>query len=543
MRNIVKRFNSISFKLIITLIALYIMYSSIIWYKFIYRIDKTSFENTVLETMSYLEIIKEALIFNMMNRHSEIIQTRVDNINTFQNLPALTLISHSGEIKFSSDITRLNKKITRGSSQICNECHIKKGNSIVDFKSKPRNWFIEEDNNERYLKAFIPIKNQLQCYTAECHVHKKENGILGVLESEKSLYYIDTLKRERNIDALIIGTICFALIVIIISLYVSKLINRPLTMLSQGFNGLKEGYYGYILNIKTKDEMGALVEDFNTMIETIKRSSGNINEKMQMLEQESNHLKQEIIRKEEDLKRSSQQYIHTEKLASLGRMSASIAHEINSPLTGILTFAHLILNRTPRYNETDRNDLQIIINQAERCSNLITVILGYSRAFSSNTLEMSVNKTILNMLYLIRSQKKYASISVRDSLDQTLPLIQGDSSQIEQVFTNLFINAADAMDNKGTIIIKTRKIQKNNKDYIEIEFEDTGPGIPKDSIDKIFEPFFTTKPDGKGTGLGLAVTKGIIEKLEGTITVVSETGKGAKFVIHLPIEKNMINNN
>ncbi|MBF0567151.1 MAG: PAS domain-containing sensor histidine kinase, partial [Nitrospirae bacterium] len=238
-----------------------------------------------------------------------------------------------------------------------------------------------------------------------------------------------------------------------------------------------------------------------------------------------------------EIRKTQEQYMHTEKLASLGRMAAGVAHELNSPLTGIIIFAQLLLKRIPPENKQDVEDLKVIIEQAEKCSNIIAVLLGYSRAIPSEKVNMEVNKTIESALAILQNQAKFYNITTNKNLVSNLSRVAGDPSQLEQVFINLLINASDAMNGKGKITITTRKVFDADDELVEIEFADTGPGIAEDDLEKIFEPFFTTKPEGKGTGLGLAVSKGIVQKLGGTITVKSKIGEGTSFVIRLPVLK------
>jgi two-component system NtrC family sensor kinase len=217
-------------------------------------------------------------------------------------------------------------------------------------------------------------------------------------------------------------------------------------------------------------------------------------------------------------------------------MAAGVAHEINSPLTGIVTFAHLMLKRVSPENKMDREDLEVIIEQADRCSKIIKGLLGFSRAIPAEKNEMNVNNTIRHTLGIIQNQAKFHNVKIEVKADESLPTVKGDSSQIEQVFLNLLINASDAMNDKGRIVIKTSRTVVDESPYVEIEISDTGPGIPEEHISRLFEPFFTTKPVGKGTGLGLAVSHGIVRKHGGHIIVKSTPGEGASFYVRLPIQ-------
>ncbi|HEX8949052.1 MAG TPA: ATP-binding protein [Dissulfurispiraceae bacterium] len=307
-----------------------------------------------------------------------------------------------------------------------------------------------------------------------------------------------------------------------------NIVTKPLSFLVDGMNKLSKGDMEYRINLHTKDEIGLLASSFNSMAEELMQYK----EKM---ENWTRNLEEEVEKKTAEIYKAQEQLINTEKLASLGRMAAGVAHEINSPLTGIVTFAHLMLKRTPADNPQDIEDLNVIIDQAERCSRIIKGLLGFSRKTASEKIRVDINVLIENILSMVRNQAKFYNINFDVRLDRALPEISIDAAQIQQVFVNLLLNAADAMEEKGRITILSRLLEEAGGKFVELEFSDTGPGIPDDHLGKIFEPFFTTKPVGKGTGLGLAVSYGIIKKHEGQISVKSEAGKGASFMIRLPV--------
>jgi two-component system NtrC family sensor kinase len=316
----------------------------------------------------------------------------------------------------------------------------------------------------------------------------------------------------------------------LLCLILYNFVTKPISFLVDGMNKLSKGDMDYRINLNTKDEIGLLANSFNSMVDELKQYRDK-------MEKWTKNLEEEVQKKTAEIVRAQEQLINAEKLASLGRMAAGVAHELNSPLTGIVTFAHLMMKRIPPENAQDAEDLKVIIDQAERCSKIVRGLLGFSRKTASEKAHVDINTLIENTLSMVRNQAKFYNIAFDVRLDKSIPEVNADPNQIQQVFLNLLINAADAMEEKGKITISSRMIIDRDDRFVEIEFTDTGPGIPEDIRSKVFEPFFTTKPAGKGTGLGLAVSYGIIKKHEGQIFVKSEHGQGASFFIRLPVAK------
>lgn len=328
---------------------------------------------------------------------------------------------------------------------------------------------------------------------------------------------------------LIYGVFFIASLSIPLCLILYYLVTKPISKLVYGMDKLSKGDLDYKIDINTEDEIGLLAKSFNSMVEELQKYKKGMEDWTKTLEDEIQKKTAEIVKAQEQL-------VNAEKLASLGRMAAGVAHELNSPLTGILTFAHLIKNRIPTENAQDLEDINTIIEQAERCSKIVKGLLGFARKAESEIAKTNINSLIESTVSMVRNQSKFYNINFNINLDKNLPEVFIDANQIQQVFLNLLLNAADAMEEKGDVFITTRTVEDGGKKFVEIEFTDTGPGIPEDIKDRIFEPFFTTKPTGKGTGLGLSVSYGIIKKHKGEIFVKSKYGHGASFFVRLPLE-------
>lgn len=241
----------------------------------------------------------------------------------------------------------------------------------------------------------------------------------------------------------------------------------------------------------------------------------------------------EILKMRKDLEDAHLQLVQSEKIASVGRMAAGVAHEINNPLAGALIYAELLkeeLQNDPKY----QNDIQEVINQTLRCKKIVAELLEFSRQSIGQTSSFSLKYLINQCLNLLINQALFQNIRVTTEIETDIPEMVGDMGQLQQVFTNLFINAAHAMEEKGMLKV-VANYQPDNSRFV-IKVSDTGPGIPAELRDKIFDIFFTTKPVGKGTGLGLSITQNIVQLHGGTIRFECPQGGGTTFVIELPLE-------
>jgi len=229
------------------------------------------------------------------------------------------------------------------------------------------------------------------------------------------------------------------------------------------------------------------------------------------------------------LEQAQAQLIRTEKLASIGQLAAGVAHEINNPLGTIMIYAHLLLKNFDK-DDPKREDVELIISEANRAKEIVQGLLSFARETKLKPGPVNVNDLLEDVLGLVINQSLFHNIKIEKKIDDTLPTIVADETKLKQVFLNIILNAAQAMEGSGRLIITTTK----DKKYIKIRIQDTGPGIPPEVIANLFSPFFTTKE--KGTGLGLAISYGIIERHKGKIDVETELGKGTIFTINLPLE-------
>ncbi|MBI4690374.1 MAG: HAMP domain-containing protein [Nitrospirae bacterium] len=516
-----KTLNSLTGKLILTIGTLMVAGSTIFWYFLIQHQEKELLRNSIKYGDSFIDFVEKSTRNGMLTFQQILIQQTVEAIGSAEGIIRIRMVDGKGRIAYSS-IKEEKGTMLDKSESLCMLCHSKSGESVKMQSSSIK----MGKDGYRVLNILHPIYNEPACYTSYCHAHPKEQGILGFAEADISLSILDKAikKQEIAITAYVIGFICLLSVILCTILW--NLVSTPLSILTHGMERVAAGELDYTVKIDTGDEMGDLARAFNAMTFDLKKAKDELVEW-------GNTLEKKVEEKTEEIKKAQTKLIHSEKLASLGRMAAGVAHEINSPLTGIVTFGHLLRDKFPEDSQ-EREDVEVIIEQANRCSNIIKGLLGFARATSAEKGLININDLVNSSLNMVQHKADFFDIKVVLNLDESLPPLRVDASQIQQVFLNMIINAADAMEGKGTFTVTTRKVVENGSSFAEVEFNDTGHGIMEENIPKLFEPFFTTKPVGKGTGLGLAVSHGIIQDHGGRIRVKSELGKGTSFFVRLP---------
>jgi two-component system, NtrC family, sensor kinase len=353
-------------------------------------------------------------------------------------------------------------------------------------------------------KAFVVNSWYISGYCPIYDINRKVIGILyvGILEEKYS-----QIKRNATIFSILVILISVG-IAAVLSIYLIRGIITPIRHLVAASKQMTAGNYIKKIEFTSSDEMGYLCTTFNKMVDAIAERDRKLKEQTEM------------------------QMAQSEKLASLGRLASGIAHEINNPLTGVLSYSTVLYEeiKDPGY----RADLKVIIDESMRCREIVKGILDFARETKIDKRPGSINKIINELFGILDKHVNFQNIRIKKDLAENLPEVNIDVNQIKSVFNNLAVNAADAMHNGGELTVRTRFEEAANK--IVITVSDTGMGIKKEDLSKIYDPFFTTKETGKGTGLGLSVTYSIIQRHNGTISVDSTEGKGTVFTIEFPVD-------
>jgi len=392
-----------------------------------------------------------------------------------------------------------------------------------------------------------------------------EGKIAGGIQIE--IPVVDLMANLLESKKIILVTVVLDAIVLIIfgSFLLSRVLVKPIKDLVQLTQKISEGDFSQEIEATNKNEIGQLIESFNRMIERLKENQESLRSHLDSLETTNKQLKQ-----------TQEELIRTEKLASVGRFAAGVAHEVGNPLGAILGYAS-ILQKEGITPEESKDYLKRVEKEIERINKIVRELLNYARPTPFEIHEVELNKAIQSALSLLSYQKTFKNIQTQLDLEPDLPLIKGDESQISQVLINIILNAIDAMPNGGTLQIQTRgyvveysyadrfqqiysprrKSDPEESDYsylrkphlfsagltkftrgdhlVKLVITDTGSGIKKEDLENIFDPFFTTKAPDEGTGLGLSISLKIIESVGGEIRVESEIDKGTTFELYFPV--------
>lgn len=365
--------------------------------------------------------------------------------------------------------------------------------------------------------------------------------IIGHIEIGLSLEKVNQSIREAQTAAILFSAAMVIGTILLVMLIVGA-VTKPITALVEVTDQVSRGDLSRRVEVKRNDEIGHLAETFNNMISTLQQSRDEI-------ETYNRNLEQKIIERTRQLEDTQAQLVQSEKMSAIGQLAAGVAHELNNPLGGILGYAQFTLEKLQKNvpEKTTAKEVQSYIRyltdietQSRRCKAIVQNLLRFSR--SSRTVdfeEVDVNRAIEDTVTFVEHQLHLNQIELQVSLASDLPRIQGNTGQLQQVFTNLIINAMHASPPNSAIAVTSRYSRAIGEfgGAVEVLVVDRGCGIKEEHLKRIFEPFFTTKDIGKGTGLGLSVSYGIIKDHGGEITVTSAPGEGSVFTVVLPVQK------
>ena len=475
----------------------------------------------------FSEAIRSATRTAMMeDRRSDAYDTMLA-IGQQNGVERVRMMNKEGRITFSTDADETGRLVDKH-GEACYACHAAdQPLSRVPTHSRARQF----SSNGRRLMGFVtPIYNERSCSTAACHHHTPGQQVLGVLDVSLSLTEVD-----RQITAFRRGSIVMTAIGVLILagflwFFARREVVQPVTALVHATRAVAGDRLEFEIPVRGRSELSLLAASFNDMTRSLRRVEGELRALTYDLERQ-------VEDRTADLKRAQAQLVQSEKLSSLGRLSASIAHEINNPLAGILTFAKLI-SRTLEQGAPDDGQRKILIKnlhlvqrESERCSAIVRNLLDFARERPLALRDVDTVAVIEESLQLISHQLQIQGVTLLKHLEP-VPNVRADFGQLRQAFVNIALNAIEAMGKGGTLTIRLHCL---DPETVELVVSDNGPGISKENLGRIFDPFFSTKE--KGTGLGLSVVYGIVQRHGGRIEVQSDLGKGTTFFLRLPAAK------
>ncbi len=485
------------------------------------------------QAVQLAEVVVKSTRHTMLINKRDIAEKIIDDISKQKGVERVRIINADGTIIHSSNNADIGYSVEQ-KDEPCVSCH-RNSEPLEQIPDEKRWRIVTAENGHRSLATMSAIRNERSCATASCHEHKPNQKVLGVVDVAYSLDDVDIL-RERHFYMLLGFSVCMILVVSIsTALLMQRQIYRPLRDLEAGAVKLSDGNMEHEVPVHADDEFGRVAKAFNHMARALTISSAVERNLVETLETK-------VQERTEALRIAEAEAAQGQKLASVGLLASGIAHELNNPLTGVLTFTSLLRKKTPD-GSPDAEDLDLVIRETKRCASIIRRLLDFAREKVPVKGYLNINEVIEETVRFVERQAALQNIAIDLNLDHALTPIWGDGDLIKQVILNIVVNAQQAITDRGKITVTTRfaGLRGQHKPgvepvpRIEIIVADTGCGIPPANLQRIFDPFFTSKEVGKGTGLGLSVSYGIIRAHRGEITVESTVDAGTSFHIFLPV--------
>ncbi len=484
------------------------------------------------EAARHSDLLRQGMYTSMLRNERERVYAFIKMIGEEPGVEAVRLYNKQGVIKFSSLESEIGDTLDLR-AEACYVCHASTRPLAAVSTEERSRIYRKQGSDYRVLGSITPIHNEESCWSADCHAHTAEQSILGVLDVQLTMEAVDLAfgAARRHAFTLAVATILITMLLIATLVY--RAVYRPIRGLRRGTEALARGELDARIEVHRSDELGDLAKSFNRMADSLKQADDELKAWSQTLEER-------VKRKSEELERIHSQMMQVEKAASLGRMAATVAHELNNPLSGILTSAKLAQKRVKRLvsdgpeRENILDGLELIRSESNRCGTIVRDLLTYARQSSHELKTAHLHELVARAFKLVDHHIELVGIETSSELTLADDQVICDGDQIVQALIALMINAVEAMPDGGQLTVKTWQSETEPACRVCFSVSDTGVGIPDEARERIFDPFFSTKDETKGVGLGLAVVYGIVQRHEGSISVVSQLGEGTTFVIELP---------
>lgn len=481
----------------------------------------------------------------MLANRKDDVQRTIERLARGPGVTAIRIYDNDGVVARSARADEVGRRVAI-SDRPCRICHGRNGRPLDTALVQPAaGWTgtgaATGGGAEPVLHRLAAIPNEASCAAAGCHGSPVEVPVLGVLDVEMSLARLEEMlgaaRRQMTWTAVSLLLITGA----VVTAFVHRVIQRPVNRLREGTERIARGDLETRIDASGTDELAHLAEAFNRMASDLEEAQSQITEWSEKLEEK-------VVDKTEELRYAQRQVLQMEKMASLGKLSATVAHELNNPINGILTYAKLVERELGR-QDIDRalrdelcEYLRLMEHECSRCGDIVRNLLLFARRRGGVEMEpVDLDELLDRSLMLIRHHLEISDIELRREEMRPAggdPVIQGDAGQLEQALVALFVNAVEAMSGPGYDGGELAVRIEGDDAAVRIHVADSGVGIHPDVLPHIFEPFFSTKHEESGVGLGLAVVYGIVRRHGGSIEVESETGRGTAFHLTLPRRQN-----
>jgi two-component system NtrC family sensor kinase len=475
------------------------------------------------------DLISRSTRYSMLLNRREDIYEIIKTIGNEPRIERIRIINKKGIVSFSTQESEVGKNVDM-TAEACIGCH-STGKPIVPQNDPTLTRVFESPKGYRVIGIITPIRNDAGCTTSNCHAHSSAQTVLGILDVMIPLQDVDQNIAQFERTQIFGSLLLFLVLTGFVTVFIWRMVNIPVKKLAIGTQEIVKGNLDHQIDVQTNDEIGSLASSFNHMTQELKRARKELTAWTQTLEKRVNE-------KTEELRRAQKHMVQIEKMVSLGTLAATVAHELNNPLEGILTYAKLLRKKIERGIPSAEgakemiSELTLIADETARCGNIVKNLLLFSREKVGEFKDSDLHFIIERSLKLIEHHLRMNNITSEVEMVENPVILYCDAHQLEEALLALEINAVEAMPAGGTFRIIVKEIEYLNA--IQIAVSDTGTGIKEEDLPHIFEPFYTTKKDGKGTGLGLSVVYGIIERHSGSISVDSKLGFGTTFTITLP---------
>ncbi len=502
-----------------------------------------AFAEAVFGSENLAATILVSIEHEMRVNERDAIREIVESVGSQEGVESVRLFNKDGRISFSSRAGDVGEVVDM-QAEACVLCHTGPAPSqTLDPGNRSR--IFEDADGNTVLGTIRVIQNQPGCQGAQCHASVESQSVLGVLDVALSMEAAEARVAEAGWKAFLFSLAAVAIITSTLYYMIARSIRQPLDTVIAATQRVTRGDRNVSVPEGTTREIGILASSVNEMVHSLRSSRRH-------LEEWANSLEDKVAEKAQALRDAQFQIVQAEKLSSVGLVAAGIAHELNSPLMAIITFTHLVKRGLPE-DAPEQEDLRMIEKEANRCAAIIRQLLDFARKQTQDPEPepCDIGKTIHEALDLLKVEIQNGGVSVHLEIADGLPAVEANGVQLLQIFVNLIINAVHAMPEGGHLTIESDRVGRWEYGHVDLPphpgthlvrtlVRDNGVGIPPESLSRVFDPFFTTKPVGKGSGLGLSVSLGIVQSYRGTIVVTSDGTKGTTFTVLLPVPANPV---